>query len=316
MLDNYKDSQKVAYKILTNALDSKKISHAYLFETNGYNNGFDMAMSFAKALLCKNNCTNNLECNNCKQCQNIDENNFTELKIINPDGMWIKKEQLVELQEEFNKKSIIGNYKIYIINQADRLNINASNMILKFVEEPPTGIIAIFVVDNIYNLLDTIVSRCQIISLNGQVINNLNMTTEQKLIEYLYTDKENLDLDVFKSKLENIIKFIIYYEENGKKILLHMNEYFFEYFSDKDDITNVMNIIISFYRDCLYLKMNKNIEFFQDYEEKIKYVMNKNELKMLLKKIEIWNNNKFYINYNANLNLLMDRIIIEIEEGA
>ena len=71
--------------------------------------------------------TNNEKCNGCPQCNNIDTNNFTELKIIEPDGQWIKKEQLNDLQEEFNKKALIGERKVYIINHAEKLNTVSAN---------------------------------------------------------------------------------------------------------------------------------------------------------------------------------------------
>ena len=165
MLDKYMESQNIVYKTLTNAVNKNTYSHAYLFETNGNEDALDIAISFAKTLLCPNNYTNNNQCVNCTQCQKIDKNIFSDIKIIEPDGMWIKKEQLDELQKEFSKKSVESNKKIYIINHAELLNVQASNSILKFLEEPEENIIAILVTKNIYQLLTTIVSRCQIISL-------------------------------------------------------------------------------------------------------------------------------------------------------
>ena len=147
----------------------------------------DFALSFAKSLICPNCKDGQAECNNCNICKMIDEGNYPELKIVNPDGFWIKKEQLLDLKNEFNKKTIIGNKKIYIINKADRLNVNSANTILKFLEEPEEGIIAILVTENIYQLLNTIISRCQIISLNGQ--NKLNKEEDIiSKIAYLLTD--------------------------------------------------------------------------------------------------------------------------------
>lgn len=305
MLIDYKKDQPIAYKILSNAIDSNQFNHAYLFETNGYEFGTDMAICFAKAILKIEN-------------EEIDEANYPELKIINPDGQWIKKEQLKELQEEFNKKSIIGNNKVYIINQAEKLNVNSANTILKFIEEPPEGIVAILVTDNIYQLLETIISRCQIISLNGQANISMNDSTISKIGKYM--SNTNLEYEGFMNednttKIENIIKFIRYYETNGKKILLYMNEYWFNNFSDKQSIYDALQIVLFFYKDCLNLKISCDVEIFNDYMEDIKFVSKKNQLKQLIEKIKIINNNKYFINNNANLNLLMDRLIIEMEEG-
>ena len=319
MLEEFKQNQPIAYKIISNTLNNKRYAHAYLIETNGYVDGFKLVMNFAKLLLCPNYNNGQPNCQNCVQCQMIDDGNFTELKIINPDGNWIKKEQLIELQEEFNKKSIIGNKKIYIINKAEKLNINSANTILKFLEEPQEGIIAILVTNNLYQLLETIISRCQIISLNGQANLLKNKNTLQK-IGRLVTDTEEdyqkfIEDEMNKENITNILKFINYYEKNHKKVLLYMNNYWFNYFPDKENISWAILIVIYFYKDVLNYKINCPVEIFDDYLEEIEKIANLNIVESLIRKIKILNENRNYLDNNANLNLLMDRIIIEMEEG-
>ena len=63
-------------------------------------------------LLCPYNYSNSDKCVDCTQCKNIDKNIFQDIKIIEPDGLWIKKEQLDELQKEFSEKSVITNKKL------------------------------------------------------------------------------------------------------------------------------------------------------------------------------------------------------------
>ena len=317
MLEEFKDEQTIAYKIIKNTLSKQHFAHAYLIETNNYSESFKLVMTFAKMLLCPNYNNGQPNCNNCHQCQMIDDNNFPELKIINPDGNWIKKEQLTELQEEFNKKSIIGNKKIYIINKAEKLNNNSANTILKFLEEPQEGIIAILVTDNIYQLLETIISRCQIISLNGQAKFLKNKSSLEK-IALLSTDNE-IDYNNFikdennQEKINIILKFIKYYEKNHKKVLLYMNEYWFDYFQTKENISWAILILIYFYKDVLNYKINCPIEIFNDYIDNIKEVANLNNIINLTNKIKVLNTNRNYLDNNANLNLLMDKIIIEME---
>ena len=319
MLEEFKDEQVIAYKIITNALQNGHYSHAYLIETNNYIESARFVMSFAKMLLCPNYNNGKPNCQNCMQCKIIDNNNFPELKIINPDGSWIKKEQLTELQEEFNKKSIIGNKKIYIINKAEKLNVNASNTILKFLEEPQEGIIAILVTDNIYQLLDTIISRCQKISLNGQAQFLKNKCTFEKLALLTIDNNDNylkfIEDEENKNKIEIILKFIKYYEKSHKKILLYINEYWFDYFSTKEDISWAILITIYFYKDVLNYKINCEIEIFNDYIDDIENIASLNNTSELINKIKILNKNRNYLNNNANVNLLMDKIIIDMEEG-
>lgn len=166
MLDEYQKIQPIPWTILKREINKNKLAHAYLFESNGYIGTFDLALALAKTLLCPYNYSNNQKCVNCTQCNNIDNGNYPEIKIIEADGMWIKKEQLLELQEQFSTKSVINKRKIYIIKDADKLNNVAANSLLKFIEEPEENIIAILISPTRYQLLDTIVSRCQIISFN------------------------------------------------------------------------------------------------------------------------------------------------------
>ena len=101
--------------------------------------------------------------------------------------MWIKKEQLEELQQNFSETSVESNKRIYVIHNADRLNTASANSILKFLEEPEDNIIAILMTDNIHQLLDTIISRCQIISFakNNKALEKI--IDNVKTIENLHT---------------------------------------------------------------------------------------------------------------------------------
>ena len=119
MLEKYKDEQPILYNLLINAINNDKLSHAYLFETNNNPNSLDIIYSFVKEIMCPRNTT----CDKCSICSRIDNGNFLELKVINPDGLQIKKEQMSELQEEFSKVSLEINKKIFnrILEIEDKL---------------------------------------------------------------------------------------------------------------------------------------------------------------------------------------------------
>jgi DNA polymerase-3 subunit delta' len=93
MLNDYQYGQPVAYNILANAIKNKTIAHAYLFYADNSKISVHFAISFAKTLLCPNNKLSEEECCDCSICHRINNNNFPELKIIAPDGLWIKKDQ-------------------------------------------------------------------------------------------------------------------------------------------------------------------------------------------------------------------------------
>lgn len=317
MLDNYSTDQLVSYKILVNSLKNNTLSHAYLFETNNYNNGFDMAKAFAKYLLCENHHTNEEEGSLCPQCLAIDNNNCTELKIIDSDGLWIKKEQLDELQRMFSTKTLNGGKKVYIINHAERLNTQAANSILKFLEEPEPDIVAILVTSNKYLLLDTIVSRCQIISLKDKNSIDTNMTIVEKIGNYLFNSKDQIDDFINNNKSEElinkVIEFTSYYEKNGKDTLLFTNKLWHSLISEKESIYNALTIMILLYKDVLNTKLQKEPEFF-DNEDWLKYIEKKNTISNICDKINVILKERDKIKYNINAMLLIDKLIIDLEE--
>ena len=315
MLDEYIDIQPVAHKIILNQLNNKNVSHAYIIETNGYYKGFDFAIAIAKSLICPKLKTSLNDCGYCTQCLKIDNNNYTELEIIEPDGLWIKKEQLKQLQKDFNSKSVEGNKKIYIINHADKMNDSASNSILKFLEEPEEGIIAILVVENSNSLLETIVSRCQRIKLNNQIAGGDDTLTN---ICYCLFNNE-AEIENFKKDekdnniIENTVGFIVNNEESGIDIFLHENKYCSVFLKNKNMFKFFLDIMVLFYKDVLnYMLFNKVSVFVNDLDD-IKYVADKNKIESVLKKtnnvIDICDRLK----YNCNLNLLLDKLIMMLE---
>ena len=316
MLDDFIFEQNIVYKVLVNSLKTNKISHAYLLETNGYSKALDLALAFSKYLLCPNSYSNNKKCGNCSQCLKIDKNEFIELKIIEPDGQWIKKSQLEELQSAFSKKSIVGNKKVYIINGADKLNASSSNSLLKFLEEPEEGIIAILIVENISQLLSTVVSRCQVLTLkNKKSLDKLS--TIEKIANYLYNNNkdilEYLSNEDNSLKLEKTIEFIKYYEKNHLSTIIYENKLWNEYFKEKNEIYNALSIMFLFYKDILNFKLNKLIEYFNDYDNIIDEIEKNNSLDEIIHKINVIIDLREKIKFNINSNLLIDKLIIELE---
>ena len=295
MFDNYIKIQNIAYNILKNSIKSDKISHAYLIETQGNDYGFDFALSFAKALLCPKRKTNNKQCFNCNQCQAIDDNNFIELEIVDTDDLWLKKENIEILQKNFNFKPIVGKLKIYIIKNADKIRENLANTLLKFIEEPEQGIVAILVTDNKARILDTIISRCQVISLKCD-------------------NKDNSDSE-FKKYDENIIlttiNFINYYEKNGLDTLLYTNSLFHDNLSDRNDYNIAFNIIIMYYKEILNYKLNNKLTNFIEYKDHLEEIIGIVKLDDAIKKIDIALDLKKTIGNNVNINLLVDKLIID-----
>lgn len=302
MLDSFKDIQNIAYQILKNEIENKSISHAYLIETNDFIDSNDFIMSFSKTLLCPYNYLNNSKCVECTQCKNIDKGVYSELKIINPDGMWIKKEQTDSLQKDYLTKSIQSDKRVYIIKDADKLNISSANSLLKFIEEPADGVIAILVTSNSYNVISTIRSRCQVISLKKTKIGD-----KKQFIDHL-----GLIEDEYTGMKEQIIKFAASIEQKKYDTILDINSIFDDGLM-RENYINLLDMLIYYYKDIINKKINRNLIFYNDSD--IKEVFDDLSINDIINKISITKKVKNDIISNGNLNLLIDRLIIELSGG-
>lgn len=293
MFEKYQDIQQEFYDLICKSVViNKKISHAYLIDNFGYSDTNQLVLSFAKLLLCTEHKVNNSNCGECKLCELIDKGIDEHIKIIKPvdNSSWIKKEQLLQLKEEFSKKTLDGLPKIYIIEEAEKLNASAANSLLKFIEEPEEGIIAILVSNNRYKILPTILSRCQIYSLKK--------------------DKDDVDMPEY----QDLFDFIMNLERNKEQTICYINDLWNSKYKTKeefvDNFTKLENILL----DLIDYKVNR-ITKFSDYIEDINYIDSKNSEQSLVHKLTVISNCKEMIQYNANLSLLMDKFIIEYVGG-
>ena len=288
MLDEFKDKQPMAYEIMKNELFNNQLSHAYLIDENNYENSFDMIMAFVKEIVCSNlsdDVKNNI-------CRRIDDGNYPEIKVIYPDGMLIKKRQILDLQHEFAMSAFEGNRRIYIIRDADKMKTETANSMLKFLEEPENGIIAILMTNNFNSVLSTIISRCQIIRLN----NDINAIVKCD------------DLD------EIVINFIKKLEEDGINTIIYEQDILFNKLSikDRDNFIKFFDKMIDMYYDIMKISSgNMNINF-NLYLNILTDISNKNSELNILKKISYISSVKDAIKYNVNINLLIDSLIINV----
>lgn len=294
MLNDYKDKQSLAYNLFVNDINNNCVTHAYLIDENNYLDAYNMVLSFVKAILCDNKYLDNNNCLDCTLCKRIDDGNYPELKIIEPDGMYIKKQQIIDLQQVFSRSSVEGSKRIYIIKDCEKMRPEAANSMLKFLEEPEEGIIAILMTNNINNVLSTIISRCKVVKLN-----NLSDSVD---------DNSNEELDNLA------IKFVSNLENRGIDLIIDVKELWFSVIGakDRDKMVLVFDKMIDIYYDMMKIKNgNNNIKCIKWIDE-IKNISSMNSLEDILNKINILVEYKDSIKFNVNSNLLMDSLIISI----
>ena len=166
---------------INNVITNDKISHAYLIELDNYDSDMDYVYSFIKMILCHLK-YEELNDSSDKVISMIDSGNYPDLYIISSSTSIINKSMVIDLQKEFSNKSLLGGKRIYIIKEADKLNSSSANTILKFLEEPEDDIVAFLLTDNRYHIIETIISRCQVISIKE---NNNKYAIDNELLDFL-----------------------------------------------------------------------------------------------------------------------------------
>jgi len=300
--------QDFAKKYLTNSIKKNKINHAYMFEGIDGIGKRKFSLELSKILL---------------DIENIE--NSPDYINIYPDGNSIKIAQIRKLQTDIIVKPH-KKYKIYIINQAESMTIEAQNALLKTLEEPPEYAIIILITSNKEALLDTIKSRCEIIKflpisildLNNYLINKgidknraqLLSTFARGSIEKAIELSESSDFAIMRDDIQTYIEIML--DKDIKDILeipTSMEKY-------KKDIMSVLDMIINYFRDMMLLKekvdksMIINIDkltFIQNMSKKITY-------SQVSKIIDIIEDIKIKIRSNCNFNISIQVMALNIYE--
>lgn len=291
MLNDYRDRQILAYDIFKNELNNNMLSHAYLIDDNDSGEAYNIVLAFIKAILCENDRTVIDNCN-CQSCRLIDNESYPEIKVIKPDGMYIKKGQLIELQQEFSRAPVYGKKRIYIICECEKMRTESANAILKFLEEPNDDIIAFLITNSFDNVISTIVSRCQIIKLN----NGNNKRVDNEYVDFSFSVLNEL-------------------ENQGINCIVREKELWFNTIDSKNREAMVLAIdnLISMYYDILKLFVDRECNInFENYREEYYQFIDNNSLEGLIEKIGCLVDAKDSVRFNVNSNLLVDKIILKV----
>ena len=280
---------------LTKIIEEKKVLHSYMFVgVEGIGKQM-IAKRFAQMILCTNE--GRKGCNTCKSCIEFTSNNNPDFLYIEPDGNNIKIEQIRYLQRKIQEKPIISNRKVYIINDADKMTTEAQNCLLKTLEEPPEYSTIILIGTNQNLFLNTIKSRCMIISFKPIEAELIKKYLEEKY--EMFNISSNM-LETFqgsigkaiilKDKKEQYEKIEMMIKNLDKKDIIDILNLGEEIYKSKDDIIEILEYI-----NVILLKLSK---------EETKYV----------KCINIVEDTKKRLKQNANYDMCIDNMILNMWE--
>jgi DNA polymerase-3 subunit delta' len=268
--------------ILQTAAARNRIPHAYLFYGMEGVGKRTVAEVFTKALNCRSNSID--ACDECPSCVKIDRRNHPDVVMIRAEGQFIKIKEIRELQEQMKFRPLEGRKRIFIIDDADRMNIVSANALLKTLEEPSASNILMLITARPHQLPMTILSRCQHL--------RFNPLRRETIASYL---QEKVSLDSPKSSLLALSSG----GSIGKALTLHDDSYLttrnvvFNIMSkirmndplmvlslangfgqERKEITERLSILMTGYRDALVYKETSEVDrvINQDHIDVIKSV--------------------------------------------
>ena len=150
---------------LTAAIESGRLPHAILIEGDKGTGRHTLAAFTARAAVCEGE---NKPCGECRGCRLEHAGTHPDIWTVAPeDGKKnITVAQIRSLRSEAYVKPHMSARRVFIIDMADTMNEQAQNALLKVLEEPPGSVLFILIAENKAALLDTVISRCTVLSLS------------------------------------------------------------------------------------------------------------------------------------------------------
>ena len=311
---------------LQSSILHNRINHAYIFDGIKGIGKMTLAKAFAKALNCEEGGTD--ACNCCISCKTFDEDN-------NPDIIYVthqKKDITVsDVREQIVKnitlKPYRNKYKIFIIPEADKMNILAQNAFLKTLEEPPEYGIFLLLCENYNKFLVTILSRCIMFKLHplpydmvrDYIVKNMNVPYEQAQLYSTYSQGsigkaiELINSEEFKDIRDIGIETALKLEDGDMTELYRLVDVLREQKSSLDRILEIMYLV---YRDALVIKETRTTDrvIQKDKLMQTETIAEKATEAQLIKRCEAINDTRNRLNRNGNSQLLLETLFFKIKE--
>lgn len=168
---------------------SHRIPHAIMIEGENEGSNLQLANYIATAAVCGSDAA---PCDNCKECHLAKNGSHPDITYIESlDGKKnLSVNQIRDLRADAFVKAHSGAHRIFIIRDAHRMNPQAQNALLKVLEEPPKNVVFILIVPSKTMLLDTIISRCVLLSLIETAIDDSYTQTADEFIDLLLLGSE------------------------------------------------------------------------------------------------------------------------------
>lgn len=314
---------------LQNAIEQNKVSHAYIINGERNSGKEFIAKVFAMALQCQER-KNGEPCQECHSCRQALSGNH-------PDIIFVSHEKpnvigVDDIRTQINGDVAIKPYsspkKIYIMNEGEKMTVQAQNALLKTLEEPPEYAVILILTTNLETLLPTILSRC--------VVLNMKPVRDELIKSFLIREMELPDYkaevcvafargNVGKARLLAKSEEFDKVKEEALILLRNINDMeiheivaaikkITEYQFDVNDYLDILSI---WYRDVLLYKATRDVNglIFREEIQYIRRVADKSTYEGIERIIEALEKSKQRLSANVNFDLTMELLLLTIKEN-
>ena len=308
------------------AIANHKISHAYILTGEAGMGRKSIANAFAMTLLCEKGGSE--PCMTCHSCKQVMSGNH-------PDLIYVKHEKpgsigVDDVREQINDTIMIrpysSYYKIYIVDEAEKMTVQAQNALLKTIEEPPSYAVIILITTNQEAFLPTILSRCVQMKLKPLK----DFTIKSYLTQNLHIPEKDADIcaafargnlgkaihlassDEFKELFQKVMVLV---KNVGTMDISMLLDCIREMKEQNFDIGEVLDLMQLWYRDVLMFKVTKdmNLLIFKDEYKMINETGEKVDYAGLEAILAAIDTARTRLNANVNMELAMELLLLTMK---
>jgi DNA polymerase III subunit delta' len=305
--------------VLQRILGSTKLAHAYLFA------GIEGCgkKKTALALITAAFCGGSEGCGSCPSCRKMAAISHPDLHLVEPDGAFIKIDQVRDLQKELAYRPYEAPRKACIIDGADRLNPAAGNALLKTLEEPPGNALLILLATSIDNVLPTIRSRCQGLLFQGlpeqaigdylvhQGVPSATAQVSAALADGSLAKALNLSSADFMAERTTLLTAVSGVTLAKISDLFAVAEKFDK---DREAAINSLDLLLSFWRDMLHLRSGADGIINQDLLPHLEREAADRSEQAIMAQIGMITDTRRALQRNANVRLAMDVLLMNLAD--
>ena len=310
------------------AIENHKVSHAYILAGEEGMGRKSLANAFAMTLLCvkglKEPC---MECHSCKQMLSDNHPDVIHVTHEKPGSIGVD-----DIRKQINDTIMIkpysSYYKIYMVDEAEKMTVQAQNALLKTIEEPPSYAVIILMTTNPDAFLPTILSRCIQLKLKplrdyvvkGYLVEKLGVPVEKAEV-YAAFARGNLGKAIHIASSEEfgeLYRAVLTLLKNIKNMdLPALLEFIKKLQEDHLDINECLDFMQLWYRDILMYKVTKdmNLLIFKDEYKTVSEICSHSSYEGLEAVLEAIDKAKQRLDANVNTELALELMLLTMKEN-